>query len=351
MASESVLFNPDAEEINIHYLTRVNKQIIYQVNAKDCIRYITLDNNIEHTGFVYKDKMHIFRLVDGEIPDELKRHFSHIDEEKLNILTKKVKPANFFTRFEILDSLKIPNFEFIEDYDLKCIHFKDLTEVKAHIEEFNAVLHQTCPGFSLNIDYIYRLRDPSIVSVFSVLVNGNTLLLCLFNGNNCVSSLELDIEPTSIYISSKTNKLYEKRKYNKLLRAIIIIIARSIDPAIQHILSAAINPVSAYLMLHSFNAVYINRATTETKLNRDSTYEEIKAEMELLDDNALITSVELNDENNAIAHRVFEDIIENINCGPVTEGAVMAKGIRSRRRSKRSRKKGKTRRHMNNYLS
>ncbi len=195
------------------------------------------------------------------------------------------------------------------------------------------------------------MSDPSIVSVFSVPFNGNTLLLCLFNGNNCISSLELDIEPnvnSNIYISSKTNKLYEKRKYNKLLRAIIIIIAKSIDPAIQYIQSAAINPVSAYLMLHSFNAVYKNRVT-ETKLNKDSTYEEIEAEMELRGDDALITSVELNDENNAIAHRVFESIIENINCGPVTEGAVMAKGRRSRRRSRSNRKgkKGKTRRHMN----
>ncbi len=102
MASESVLFNPDAEEISIHYLTRVNKQIIYQVNAPDCIRYITLDDHIEHTGFVYKDKMHIFRLVDGEIPDEIKRRFIHIDEEKINILTKKVKPVNFLLGLKYL---------------------------------------------------------------------------------------------------------------------------------------------------------------------------------------------------------------------------------------------------------
>jgi hypothetical protein len=357
MDSESVVFNPDPEEINIHYLTRVNNQIIYQVNTHDCIRYISIDDHIEHTGFVYKDKMHIFRLVGGEIPDEIKRYFFHINEEKINILTRKVRSSNVFAIFDILDSLKkIPNFVFIEEYKLKCIDFKDLTQVKARIEELNAALHQTCPGFSLNIDYIYRLSDPSIVSIFSLpIIDPNTLLLCLFNGNKCVSSLELDINPTihnNIYISisSKTKRLYEKRNYNKLLRAIIIIIAKSIDPAIQYIQSSAINPVSAYLMLHSFNAVYKN-FVTETKLNRDSTYEEIKAEMELLADYALITNVELNDENNAIARGVFESIIENINCEPVMEShAGIAKGKRTkvkrtrrRRGSKRKGEKGKSR--------
>lgn len=345
METESVLFNSHGEEINIHYLTRVNRQIIYQINARDCIRYITLDDaNIEHIGFVYGDKLHIFRLVDGEIPDELKSHFFHIDEEKMNILSNKIKPPEWEkTRKELVKYLDhIPNFIYLRENEIKCQQFRELNETKALIEQLNELLHQTCPGYSLNIDYIFRLRDPSTVSTFSSPFDANTLLLCLFNGNNCVSSLELDID-TNLYqhisISSKTNKLYEKRKYNKLLRAVIIIIAKTIDPVIKIIVSEAVNSISAYLMLHSFNAVYKNRETNKI-LDRDSTFDEIKAEMESREDESIVSRVELTDENIENAHRIFERIIENINCDPVTDAA--AKGIKTKRR--RSRNKIKTRR-------
>lgn len=341
--SGSVVFNPDPEEINIHGLTRVNNQIIYQVNTRDCIRYISIDGNIEYVGFIFNEKLHIFSLVTREIPDEMKRYFFHINEEILNILTNKVNNAK--SMIKIINSFKkIPNFVFIHKHKLKCIHFRDLTEVKARIKDLNAALHQTCPGFSLNIDYIYRLSNPTIVSVFSVPFDGNTLLLCLFNGNNCISSLELNINtPNDISISSRTNKLYENRKYNKLLRAIIIIIAKLIDTAIQRINSEAINPVSAYLMLHSFNAIYINRVTKKI-LNKYSTYEEIEDELNSSESRSIVSSIELNDENNANARRVFEEIIENINCGPVTEGGVVTlPKIGGRRKTKRHKRRGKKR--------
>lgn len=347
METESVLFNPHGEEINIHYLTRVNGESIYQINTHDCIRYISFDDsNIEHIGFVYGNKLHIFRLVDGEIPDELKSQFFHIDEEKINILCNEITPPEFQkTRKDLVKYLDhIPKFRYLRDYEITCRNFIDLHEAKNAIVQLNDILHQKCPGYSLNIDYIFRLSDPSFVSTFSTRPEANTLLLCLFTGNNCVSSLELEVNICNnsyIGISSKTNKLYEKRKYNKLLRAIIIIIAKLIHPSMKFIESAAINPVSGYLMLKGFNGVYKNNQTGK-ELNKQSIYEEIKEEVDSED--GIIIKVELNDENIANANKVFEEIIENINCDPIAGEDVIAKGKKTKRKRSR-RHKTKRRRH------
>jgi hypothetical protein len=345
---KSVLFRPNGE-FTTQRITTVNRQNVYRVNLDDCPRYISLNPDIEYIGLIRHSKFHVFKLTDGEIPEDFQANFSHFDEGKINILSGKVtKEGSWEIKKGILNSFKlIPNFLFIHSYEflLSCVRFRNLDMAKQIITVLNADLHRMCPNFTLNIDYVFSLPDPSIVTAYTLPAYASTLLLCLFNDNNCVSSLEIEIDRRDLTISSRTNTPYENRKFNKLLRATIIIIAKAIEPKMQNVLSEAITDISAYLMIHSFNAVYEN---DEIKIDKNSTFAEVSA---VMDERKSITSgVELNDENIRNAVAVFNETISRVNCGPLIATAAAAaddananaKGTRSRRHSKKHNKHNKS---------
>jgi hypothetical protein len=339
LKEESVIFRPNSE-LTTQRITTINRQIVFRLIYDDCPRYISLNADIAFIGLIHDDKLHVFKLTDGEITEGYKSHFLHITDEKIGILSNKHRPDNWQKiRKDIMNSFKdIPNFEFISYIKLQCVGFKNLDTAKQIITVLNADLHHTCPDFSLNIDYVFSLPDPSLVSSYSENVKASKLLLCLFLDNNCVSSLEIDIEDAhnKINISSKTNDLYQERKFNKLLRAVVIIIAQAIEPTIQIIVSEAINTISAYLMIHSFNAVY-NDEQGVPILDKNSTYDEVFAAMKKAI-GYIDSTVYLTDENIQNAVAVFTETIGRVNCGPLTATAT-AKGLKTRRNSKKQSKK------------
>jgi hypothetical protein len=337
MASEeSVVFSSNTIFV-IQKISQINEQFIYQIDDGTCLRYISLNANIEYIGVIYNDKFHIFKLTEGEISEEFQSHFSHIDETSINILAGKQKAHNWLSLKKklFLTLNRIPNFLLIEAFDFKCVVFRDLDTAKQIITDLNADLQHTCPGFILNIDYIFRLRDQSLITTFSMPFNANALLLCLFNENNCVSSLEIDIGSLSkkfLTIFSRTDELYQERKFNKLLRAVVIILAKAIAPEMQYVVSNAQTAASAYLMIHSFNAIYKDRAN-KIILDKNSTYNEVLSGMEASDTRIIISEVELNDENIQNAISVFNETLGRVNCGPLIAAAT-AKGHKTRRHHK-----------------
>lgn len=80
------------------------------------------------------------------------------------------------------------------------------------------------------------------------------LLFCLNHSTEgCISSVQLiSFGKDTILISSRTKPEFEGKKYNKLLRAATIIIS----PLLQFktLSSYAINPISTWLLMDSFNA-------------------------------------------------------------------------------------------------
>jgi hypothetical protein len=344
---KSILFKPNSE-FTTQKITTVNRQNVYRVNLDDCPRYISLNANIEYIALIRHSKFHVFKLTDGEIPEDFQSHFANLDEEKINIFSGKlIKEDSWEIKKEITNSFKlIPNFLFIHSYEflMSCVKFRNLDMAKQIITVLNADLHRMCPNFSLNIDYVFNLPDPSIVTAYSLPAYASTLLLCLFNDNNCVSSLEIEIDRRDLTISSRTNKSYENRKFNKLSRAVIIIISKAIEPKIQHVLSEAITDISAYLMIHSFNAVYED---AKIKIDKNSTFAEVSS---ALNERKSITSgVELTDENIQNAVAVFNETIGRVNCGPLIDNAAAAaaddanaKGTRSRRKKRHSKKDNKS---------
>ena len=313
-----------------------------------CVKYISTSVLHEYIGIMYPDDtLHIFNLVnDGVFPDALKDKFKNIDEEQIlsmsinrrefvkDAVNKRIYLINYFK--------KIPGFLYIHIRDLKCIRLQNLDTVKEIIESLNIELIKKCPGFRINIDYILNFEDHSSITLYGNNVdNPYKLLLCLFYGNNCVSSLTIGFveNGSEIHISSETNIQYKERKFNKLLRSVIIIIGKTLGS--NFVVSDAINPISAWLMVNSFNAVSKNDFG-ETIIDKTTSFNKIKPIIDSTVDRMVTAVVALNDENIANAKQKFNEIISQIICEPRFNALGGLKNKKHRKSSKtRSRKNRK----------
>ena len=87
-------------------------------------------------------------------------------------------------------------------------------------------------------------------------------VLCLMHNENCISSIQVEPDAavsTMLEMNSFTNPSYESRKYNKLLRFVLIFIADAImcpgenKQRFTTISSHAVNPISAWLLMGYFD--------------------------------------------------------------------------------------------------
>ena len=332
---QSVFFSSNSL-LNIQYLTRVNNKNIYQIDMGDCLRYISPDNSPVYIGIIYNDILHIFNLIeDGVFSDDFKSLFKNINETNIKHLSGKLRTSDSIritTQFlQFFNS--IHDFSYIPKFP--CHKLINLDIAKAVVNDLNVELNKTCPNFKINIDYVFNLKEPSFVTTYSPPMV-DTLLLCLFNDNNCVASLTVKfhfMDARKIDIDSRTELRYEGRKFNKLLRSVLIIISKALDERKQFISSEAINPISALLMIKSLNAISKNYAG-EIILDKSSTFEDIKSAIEVAPNKSVISIVELNDENIQNAQEVFNRTIQEINCGSLDED-VKSGGKRKRQYSKR----------------
>jgi hypothetical protein len=154
-------------------------------------------------------------------------------------------------------------------------------------------------------------------------LNSTMLLLCLFDRNKCVSSIviEIDKDERELEISSKTNMYYEGKKLNKLLRAAIIIISKSLYPEADYLVSNAVNPISAYQMIKTFKGKIFNTNENIFLEGVDDiiTNEQIKEYMENNDDKITIKVDINNEENIENARNVFNTLANTeIDCEKIS---------------------------------
>ena len=116
---------------------------------------------------------------------------------------------------------------------------------------------------SLELDYIYRHKSGNIYT-YQERAPPTSLILCLYNISGCISSITISIEDTSIDIDFKTFYLFKGKKYDKLLKSVIIQIAKLISPIATKVVSHATNPISVYLLTMDFNG-YITYENTDNQ--------------------------------------------------------------------------------------
>ena len=126
---------------------------------------------------------------------------------------------------------------------------------------------------------------------------------------NCISSILLEYNRNKITISSETYKVYESKKYNKLLRSTLLIIVTLLicneSDNITHIESVAINPISAWYFLNPTNNFKLeNVLGVPVGL-------EIKSFSDIEKSKSIIITMELNDHNNERAEVLFDELTKD----------------------------------------
>ena len=196
-----------------------------------------------------------------------------------------------------------------------------INNINKRLEEFNET--KGCK-YKLDINYFYQMDKNAEITAHHE-IHPKTLLLCAFNNDVCVSSIIIEYNNGYITIFSHTKKQREGNKLNKLLRAVIIIIARTIYADAKYILSDAVNPTSAYLMMKYFNAE-----------GRDDRMEVPTHFRDYIEKHrALEVTIELNDVNIENAKTVFDKTINELTCVEKNGGRKRSKKNKKYRRSRK----------------
>jgi hypothetical protein len=318
-------------------VNKINGNSIYRITIKGC-NYYFFGNNKKYVLVPIRDKNYIYKL-DNDI-EELPKDIDAINmAQKINFEEKKEEIVDWQEWQDLIDILAKNNILYFDPDEFspdKCPTANlNLDKAKTKLIELNAFLQQKCSNLSLYLDYVYNHKTDSTLELYEGLSEEYSdgpylLVLCLYNDNHCISSITITIDGIELGIDSRTHTDYERRKYNILLRSIIIIIAKYLSSDITYIKSTAINPTSAYILMQHFggtlfkddgiNLGYYNRKFFNfSKTNGmplyqpDTNYKKI---FELYKKQGLfeflVIAVELNDENIKNAYNKFHDLLTGI---------------------------------------
>lgn len=143
--------------------------------------------------------------------------------------------------------------------------------------------------------------------------------------HDCISKIEfkLNDDPDGIVIDSRTLDNFQRHYLNTLLRSLIILLGKKIDPNRKYIASAPMNYLSAYTLVTKFNGqpydLNINQKINTSNLKSVDDYKkfyELKRSQGLDEDELPIDEVrvELNYRNSKNAYEIFMNTLNRISC-------------------------------------
>jgi hypothetical protein len=128
----------------------------------------------------------------------------------------------------------------------------DISEAIDLLNNLNRSLQEKCVNLEIRIGMITEMTGQ--LHVYSP-KSKKSLVICLYYNNDCISSIQLVIN-NGIEIRSFTDEMYSGKKYNTLLRCVLLILANKIKfngEPINMLYSSATNPISAHLLMKNFN--------------------------------------------------------------------------------------------------
>jgi hypothetical protein len=276
------------------------------------------------------NKSSVYRL---ELDNNCHRYYYKKLNKQPDYVAFYHNPINRYVVFKVNEQLRHPSnineinkadIKFMDEYGSYCNPpLLDLSFAKEKINEINQMLREKCDNLYLDVGYLYHMHIPNGVFAQMGNIYENYFTICLNNDVGCVSSITFNILEYSygeIEFESATLKEYEGRKYNKLLRCVLILIAKRINDEIDTIVSTAINPISAHLIMKYFNGnakpqdnynlyAFIKR----NNLSETNLMDAIKAYY--ADGNKVVNiTVDLTPENIANAKHLLPQIIEEVVC-------------------------------------
>jgi hypothetical protein len=299
----------DANDFGLNLFNTINGKI-YQIKINDCYFYFRVNDSVKYLLLELGTEYHILKLNES-IPDLTREEFNEI-ESKINSTDLNRMQKNMF--------LTTKNIKIYQPTD--CEKSYELEAAKSAIQELNLLLKEKCTNLTLQLDYVYNMDVPVLTRNLN---SPKSLLLCLNNNEGCISSILISISKSDIIISSDTLLRYEGKKYNKLLRCVIIIISKLLSDSFQNVISIAINPISAYLFMKLGGIIPHDDESNEPfftflnergiELNSETNYRELfdtyKKNMINPEDFGLIVYIPLTPENIENAGIIFNQILNN----------------------------------------
>jgi len=314
----------------INTRTGLQKYFIYSIVINGSTTHFNVLEDIKYIG-IYNYKTNTFNIINIKDEDNIEISFEMKNQIKAVLQEKYV---NLLTISNILNATV--KFEML---NLFTGHYIDLKATKQQIEFLNSKFK--CVNYRISIDYIFQINRNSKVFLFNDAVNiltANTLLLSIFKGDTCVSSIELIPDGSNITINRNTHRDYQNRKFIKLLTSVTIIIARSLN--ITKIKTITVNPTTSYLMVKYFQATaYISFEDAfeddgeddgEDDYEDDITtklvsYEKHKRYLHKY--KRIRTEVKIDDHNIDNAERMFDIIEKEVKCKRLTTPSKKIKNV------------------------
>ena len=310
-------------------VNKINGNSIYRITITGC-NYYFFGNNKKYILVPIRDKNYIYKL-DNDI-EELPKDIEAINmAQKLNFEKEKEDIEDWQKWQDLIDTLAKDNILYFDPDECPTANL-NLEKANTKLIELNAFLQQKCSNLSLYLDYVYNHKTDSTLELYERFIEEYSdgpysLVLCLYNDNHCISSITITIDGIELSIDSRTHTDYESRKYNILLRSIIIIISKYLSSDITYIKSVAINPASAYILMQylggklfkydGINLGHYNKKFLEFSKEKgmplyqpDTDYKKL---FELYKKQGtfevLVIEIELNDDNIQNAYNKFHDLL------------------------------------------
>jgi hypothetical protein len=170
------------------------------------------------------------------------------------------------------------------------------------IDMLNKLLQVYCPSLRMNCQHIQKHEKNTEFEHSS-----DKLLVCLHINEQCVSHIMLGYKASesAFLLYSGTHTDYYNRKYNTMLRAVVIMLCRVIvcpnDTRIKMLQSWAVNEISAKIMISTYNT----NVKYETDANIHEQFIQNNGELQI--------EMELDNDNFAIAVGIFASLINDKN--------------------------------------
>lgn len=191
------------------------------------------------------------------------------------------------------------------------------------IGEINQELNERCPGLSVQLRAMTGYATREINRSFNPRTSTNIYVLCLYFYEKCISTIEFNSpdENGDMMFESYTNVNMYNRKYNKLLRSILIIIlneTKQLNVHINQLISIPMNFISAWSILSTYDAIYDTEDNTDFMNFKNAYMKRNKTEFKLKDllteayeqdKGPVVLFLPINDVNVGKAIRVYYDLL------------------------------------------
>lgn len=299
----------DLQQINI-----VNKNIIYSITINGCIYYFYGEDK-KYLLVLIRDKYYILKLHES---------YDDIDMTLLEGIEQKLPITNEREERELRKHLRKIDILYFRYH--VCHESLNLERAQAKVLELTRILQTKCPNLSLHLDYLYKMDPPNnMFALYAELQNPYLLVLCLYNEHGCISSISIKLDRDTINIECLTDSNFEGKKYNKLLLSVVILISVLLPLHISRIISVAINPISAYLVITYFGGIiphpdivpdniefFTFLQESHITITPETDYKELFEKYKK--DFGLIVYIELTPDNLKNAERKFHAILDEIKC-------------------------------------